>query len=388
MTDNIAVFTKHGDKYVLVHIKNRITENIYVYDSLTGPFTGSIINCRVDRNLEGIGGSFVQFDKNETGYINRILKCADIIPLQYQKEAYDDKKARFTDKLTIGGDYVVVTKNATHVKASSKIPADKRQEITESFRREASLNNAGIIVRTKAYTEEDGINNAFNELHEILSSFDRIYEKAEHVPQYTVLYTPLPLYIRDILYLTEKGITNIITDDMDVMEALGKEYADVSGPVNITDRVGPRFYEDKLVSLGALYSLNGRISECCSRKVYLKSGAYITFDETEAFTSVDVNTSKASSKKKGDDSHLTVNIEAAVEIARQLRLRNISGMIIIDFINMDTADSYDELETCIKNEISADRESTRFVDFTGLKLAEIVRKRTGRSLIESLRSNG
>ncbi len=159
----------------------------------------------------------------------------------------------------------------------------------------------------------------------------------------------------------------------------------MNGPVNITDRVGLRWYEDDLLPLCKLYSFNAKISEVLSKKVYLKSGAYITFDRTEALWAVDVNSSSNSYGRAKEDTFLRINIEAADEIARQLVLRNLSGVIVVDFINMKNKGDYDVLKEKLKERLSFDPKDTRFVDFTALGLCEITRKRSGRSLHEILK---
>ena len=178
----------------------------------------------------------------------------------------------------------------------------------------------------------------------------------------------------------------MVTDDPTIYESLHKEYSAVTGTVKLTDRVGIRFYEDKMLELSKLYSFSGRISECLKRKVYLKSGASITIDQTEALTAIDVNTASNAGKTLKNNTFLAVNIEAADEIARQLVLRNIGGMIIIDFINMDLESDYDELKNHLIKVLKSDREYCRFIDFTGLKLCELTRSRRGKSLYQSLRS--
>ncbi|MBR2529454.1 MAG: ribonuclease E/G, partial [Lachnospiraceae bacterium] len=191
----------------------------------------------------------------------------------------------------------------------------------------------------------------------------------------------------DIMYLQSLGLSVIVTDNEEIRSILNSKFDSLSGPVSVSDRVSLRFYEDKLVGLCNLYSFNAKISEALSKKVYLKSGAYITIEHTESLYAVDVNS--ASNDKKGDreETFLSVNKEAAVEIARQLILRNMSGMIIIDFINMSRDISYDELEKTIRDAISSDREMTRFIGFTALKLCELMRSRSGRSLYSALRGS-
>ncbi|MCR5673301.1 MAG: ribonuclease E/G [Lachnospiraceae bacterium] len=380
----IAVFTKYNDKYILMHIEGNRAEHIYAYKELDGGLAGAIINCRIERQAENIGSSFVTYAPKMTGFINKTLKCQKVIPLMYRNDAYNEKKARFTDKLTIDGKYTVAELNAGFVKCSSKIPSDIKDKLKKRFRPIADELGIGIIIRTKTYTES-AEDLAEKELYAMKDMFDDIMNCSQHSPQYTVLYRPLPECISDVLYLLDMGVTEIVTDDEDIMAMLSAEYMHVSGPVSVTDRVSLRFYEDKLLSLFNLYAMNAKLSEALERNVYLKSGARITIDNTEALTAIDVNSSENDKDGKKEETFISVNCEAAYEIARQIRLRNISGMIVIDFISMKSDIDYDKLAQTLKDAVKSDRSACRFVDFTGLKLAELVRTRRGLPLHSILR---
>lgn len=379
MTDSRAVFTKYEDRYVLMHVVGNTAENIYVYPNLEGGMIGNVYNCVAEKRMENFGKCFVRYDRKCSGFINKDIKSGTVLPLQYKKDGVDDKQPLFTDKIVLEGEYVVAMLGQAFVKTSRKasyndgiIPKD-----LIAFSKE---NNIGIILRTKACIMPESDSKIWQELNAIKSVFDDISKRSSHAPAYTLLYTPLPVFVKDMMYLIDRGIDEIVTDDDEIKEKLSFTYDGITGPVNVTDRVSLRLYEDKLLKLSKLYSFDAKITEALSRKVYLKSGAFITFDHTEALCAVDVNSASAKGITGSEESILAVNCEAAVEIARQLRLRNISGMIIIDFINMERRECYDKLEKTLKDSIAQDRISTSFVDFTGLKLAEITRKRTGNSL--------
>ncbi|MCR4989583.1 MAG: ribonuclease E/G [Lachnospiraceae bacterium] len=384
MTENRAVFTKYEDRYVLMHIVGNKAEHIYVYPDLEGGCIGNVYNCVAEKRMENFGKCFVRYDRKNSGFINKDLKSGTILPLQYKKDGIDGKQPLFTDKISIEGEYVVATSGHVFVKTSRKASYDNGR-IPESVIAFAKENNLGIILRTKACTETGCDKQVAEELEAIKGIFDDINSGASHSPAYTLLYSPLPEIIKDILYLIDQGVGEIVTDDEEIKETLSDEYPGITGPVNITDRVSLRFYDDKMLALSKLYSFEAKISEALSRKVYLKSGACITFDHTEALTAVDVNSASSKGADGSEESILSVNTEAAVEIARQLRLRNISGTIVIDFINMESDDSYKKLEEVIKDSIIKDRISTTLVDITKLKLAELTRKRTGNDLFTVLK---
>ena len=384
MSENRAVFTKYNDKYVLMHISGNKAEHIFVYDDLSCMPVGTVINCRIENRLDNIDASFVSYAPKMSGFINRTVKCETVIPLQYKKEPYNGKKAQFTDKITIEGNYTVVTEGCEFVKVSAKIDPGKKYQIIGRFEPLSKKYGFGIIIRTKTDTEDGGYDKAEEELINIRSLLDGIKDKSEHTKQHTILYSPLPGFIHDMIYLADQGVEETVTDDAGIYDALSAGYESVSGPVNVTDRVSLRFYDDKMLSLCNLYSFNAKISEALARKVYLKSGAYITIDPTEAFTAIDVNSAGSAGGHDKEETFLDVNIEAACEIARQIRMRNISGMIIIDFISMKDDEKYDVLIKHLNDELKKDPVNTRFIDLTGLKLAEVVRNRTGRTLRQLL----
>ncbi len=380
MSENRAVFTKFKNRYVIVHIVDSKAEHIYAYDSLNRLEIGTIINCRIDRQAGNIGSCFAAYTKNDLAFVQSDIKSGTVLPLMYKKEAYENKKSVFSKKLSISGKYVIVHKDESFIKASSKIDEETKKEYIASFEGIIQKAECGIILRTQVFNEENGLNRAAEEYRMIKKRLEEIRHDSMHLPQYSVLYRPAPAYVSDILWLIGLGITEIVTDDKEIEAALNAEHDSLSGPVTLSDRVSTRFYDDKLLPLCNLYSFNAKISEVLSRKVYLKSGAFITFDHTEALCAVDVNSSHNDRKGDRNDTFFSINCEASVEIARQLKLRNISGMIIIDFINMDDDKLYDRLAALLSKELKKDRIRCRLIDFTKLHLAEIIRDRKGRSL--------
>ncbi|MBR6094273.1 MAG: ribonuclease E/G [Lachnospiraceae bacterium] len=146
----------------------------------------------------------------------------------------------------------------------------------------------------------------------------------------------------------------------------------------------PKLYEDALVSLKVLYGLESKVREALGRKVWLSSGAYITIENTEAMTVIDVNSAKSSAKQSESDHYYTVNAEAADEIVRQIVLRNLSGIIVVDFINMKSKDLQNDIIDRIRNHPLNREESLHVYGFTKLGLLELTRRKTGHPLTEML----
>ena len=187
-----------------------------------------------------------------------------------------------------------------------------------------------------------------------------------------------------------------VTDSETVYRDLtGKEPPDLSG-LSYRDKLpeqfrpkeaeeAVRFYSDKTLPLTAVYALETAVSEATSRKVWLKSGGYLLIDRTEAMTVVDVNSGKFSRNLSPEESFRKVDLEAADELLRQLRLRNLSGIIIADFINLREKEHQQELLKRLREQAAADPMKTEIVDLTKLCLVEITRRKTGKSFAEQIR---
>ena len=148
------------------------------------------------------------------------------------------------------------------------------------------------------------------------------------------------------------------------------------------------FYEDKQLDLHKLYSIEIQMERALSKKIWLKSGANLLIEPTEAMTVIDVNSSKNVKKKLPAEQHLQVNLEAAAEIASQLRLRNISGIIIIDFIDMSSSEDKEQLLAAMRSFVKTDPVKTEVIDLTRLGLMELTRKKTRRPLSEQMNISG
>lgn len=246
------------------------------------------------------------------------------------------------------------------------------------------LQNDDVIVqikkepqKTKPYLvsgilelKEDMQSNRYNDLR---GQFEKIDSYGQNRTLYSVLYKPDVFYVEMIHGLSEHGNVEVVTDCVDVSEHL------------MSCGIPCRLYEDSRISLSKIYSFDTKIKELLSKKVYMKSGAYLVIEPTEALISIDVNSGKAQKNVDHETYSLLVNKEAAKEVAYQLMVRNLSGMILVDFINLNCKESKKELIATLSGEISKDKVTTRFVDMTRLGLAELTRKKTEKPLSYVLR---
>ena len=175
-------------------------------------------------------------------------------------------------------------------------------------------------------------------------------------------------------------LTSIITDDPQIYNSL-EHYLKENDLQNLSKL---HLYQDDLLPLYKLCRLEREIDLATSRQVWLKSGGYLVIDPTEALTVIDVNTGKYSGKKLRRETLKTINLEAAKEAARQIRLRNLSGIILIDFINMENKENQKELLAFLESRLFADPVKTRLIDMTKLELVEITRKKVYKTLKEQI----
>ena len=187
-----------------------------------------------------------------------------------------------------------------------------------------------------------------------------------------------PLRILQGAYI--RDLEEIVTDDREIYTQIcGEHTREKDGKVPV------RLYEDKLLPLSKLYRLEKSLEEALDRKVWLRSGGFLVIEQTEAFVSIDVNSGKFSDKKNTRETFRKINLEAAREIAFQLRLRNLSGIILIDFINMEDEEDKKELLRVLQGYLKKDPVKAAVVDMTPLNIVEVTRKKVEKSLEEEMK---
>ena len=191
-----------------------------------------------------------------------------------------------------------------------------------------------------------------------------------------------PAYLDLINGIPQEELDEVITDSENIYTIINNSNHELLRSKKL------RLYNDNMLALYKQYDISKEINNALSRKVWLKCGGYIIIEPTEAMTVIDVNSGKYVTRKKGtdasEDTYFTVNIQAAVEIARQLRIRNVSGIIMIDFINMNNQKHVEQLINILKAELKKDPVTASVIDITKLGLVEVTRKRTGFPLKDSI----
>lgn len=354
----------------------------------------NIYVARVSQVVKNIGAAFVEIakgqkcflplsDLREPVYVKRIsagqpLVQGDELLVQVVREAVKTKEPQVTTNLSLAGVYCVVTSADKRLGISGKIAAERKEEL-RSIAQTVYDERFGVIVRTNAAEATDEVLAA-----EIKALQDALYDMLSYAPGrslYSVLYEAPPEYIRLLQNQPLEELSEVVTDDAAIFAELDA-FAKQHPSMKLTDKL--HLYDDKLLDLHKLYSVQVQLERALQKKIWLKSGANLLIEPTEALTVIDVNSSKNVKRRLPEEQHLKINLEAAKEIAKQLRLRNISGIVIIDFIDMESEEAKAELLAAMKSYVKYDPVKTEVIDLTKLGLMELTRKKTRRPLWEQL----
>lgn len=382
------VFTEWNKKKLGILFEDGKAMEIRCYEA--DSILGNVYRARVSNLSPNINAAFVDIKKGESCYLSmddyhgEKLKVGDLVTVQVVRDKIKTKRYAVTTDISLQGDYAVTTLFAP-VGVSSKITDSARKKKLKTLMQNlliaeqdaqfylAEGNVAEIerikkltlggIIRTQAeHAEDAAITREIEGQARLLYS---IMKKSEYATQYTCLYHTEVEYIKDIRRLQALQDVEIVTDIPEVTEAIPKI---------------PLYTDEYTLTLR--YSLASLLEKTLSKRAYLKSGAYLVIEPTEAMTVIDVNSGKSIKGKNAEEQFLKINIEAAKEIARQLRLRNISGIVMIDFINMKEESHNHELMKNLAEYVRTDPVRTTVVDMTKLGLVELTRQKGKRALHE------
>lgn len=293
----------------------------------------------------------------------------DEVVVQVVKENIKTKPPKVSTNLTFSGTYLILTTENTSLGISRKLPEEERERLRELLGPYKN-DRFGLVVRTNAAKVEPS--EILKEYERLKQEYEQLIQNAVHRTCFSCLRKSPPEFLAILKNLNSSELEEIITDDPKLWEQIKAEGFQAT------------LYEDKLLSLSSLYSLEVRLQEALKERVWLKSGGYLVIQPTEALTVIDVNSGKSVAKKKVQEHYLNINLEAAEEIAHQLRLRNISGIIIVDFIDMKEQHAKEELMLQLKQFVKKDSVPVQVVDMTRLNLVELTRKKVRKSLIEQI----
>lgn len=376
--------------YVEQEGAQRLVGNIYngkVQNVLPG-MQAAFIDIGLERNAFLYAGDIVMPDDADEEIerekirsmrsIRDMLKPGQTIMVQVAKDPVGTKGARVTTHITLAGRSLVLMPTMDYVGVSRRI--DKEEERTRLRRilTDIKPDNMGVIVRTASAGKS---REAFVEdLESLKLLYEDIQKRARKQKVPSLLHAEQSLLFRTVRDLLMRDVDRVFVNDAGALERL-REIADVMAP-----KLKPRILLKQSEALFDRYDTEGKIDKALARKVWIKNGSYIIIDRTEALTCIDVNTGKFVGKDNLEKTITATNCEAAREIARQLRLRDIGGIIIIDFIDMERESNRSMVLNTLKTALKDDHTRSHVFGFTHLGLVEMTRKKTGRSLGDTLQT--
>ncbi len=368
------------EHYVTRSDKQSLIGNVYlgkVRNVLPG-MEAAFVDFGVGKNGVLYAGD-IQFDPEESGKrrprIEKALKLGDDILVQVVKDAMGHKGARLTNEISMAGRHLVLAPGADMKGISRRLPDDERERLRALMSKLRSP-ESGLIVRTAAAGASEADLEA--DIHRLETAWEAIQEKAKRVSAPAVLYEEPPLEIRVIRENVTRDFRRLLIDDKRTYDRV-LDYLDATDP-DLAAKV--KLYEDDL-PLFERFHVEDQLRKALDRKVWLPSGGHIVIESTEALKVIDVNTGRFVGHSNLEETVLQNNLEAAEEIARQLRLRDIGGIIVIDFIDMESEANRQAVLTRLREHLAKDRTRTQVFDVSHLGLVEMTRKNVSDGLLES-----
>jgi len=375
-------------------VENGVLQEVHIERARNRGLVGNIYKGKVTRVLPGMQAAFVEIGLDRTAFlhasdarpsgenagnaptaINELLHEGQEIAVQVLKDPIGTKGARLTMQMTFPARYLVHLPFGRHIGISQRIGDDTERERLRQAVRSVMENDesGGWILRTVAGTvTEEELKTDVRYLRKLWTAIE---ERAREAPAPGLLHEELPLAIRAMRDLVQDGIEKIRIDSRETFNR-ALEFARQFIP-EVAERI--EYYPGER-PIFDLYGVEDEIRKALESKVPLKSGGYLVIDQTEAMTTIDVNTGAYVGRRNLEETLYKTNLEATLTIARQLRLRNIGGMIIIDFIDMADADHRRQVLRALERALARDRARTYITEMSSLGLVEITRKRTRESL--------
>lgn len=389
MSQASLVVTNYKQGILSFIIENNRLQTVSFQNQHAAAKIGDIFVAKVQSVVQSIHAAFILYQSDQKGYLpldtkyipvllnreydGRIL-VGDEILVQMEKEAIRSKEPVFTMNLSISGKYCVLTNGNTQNGVSNKIARKYKEELMEAIPSDIPY---GVVVRTNAkqLLEEQKLSELTKECQQLSEQMQKLLQVGVHRTCFNKIYDAWDDFLIELrdeyIYQYDK----IITDDETLYHKL-KSFLELYIPEKLSQLT---LYTDSY-SLHKLYSIETKLQELLEERVWLKSGAYLVIEQTEAMYVIDVNSGKKVSKKNSEEYMLEINLEAAKEMMRQIALRNLSGIIIVDFINMVNKQYVEQLLQELRNLALKDKVKTTIVDITPLGLIEITRQKTKKSL--------
>ena len=370
---------KKFNKEIYFFENGELVERYLEHDKVT--IAGNIYIGKVQNVLKGLRSAFINIGESKNAFIhekdvlqninvedeekivpiNKVLRTGMPIMVEVKRDSTTYKGPRVSTKITLSSRFIVYMPNTNYITVSTKIEDEKEKERLEKIVAKYLPKNTGAIIRTVAKDATE---------KELKEDIDRVLARWEEIQKTTVEKYPMKVY--------EKGgiVGKTITDLADAkLDRIVCESEDLAEHVRaILDNINADIKIEVDENAKEKYDIDKEEEKIANRKIWLKSGGFITIDKTEALIAIDVNSGKYVGKDNLEDTINVVNQEAVVEIAKQLRLRDIGGIIIIDFIDMKEESSKQKIIEILAKEIKKDRSEVQIEEFNNLNLLEVTRK--------------
>ena len=386
MSDWVCIMGEKAPKQIIANLIDTEESRIAILDgrgrlcdffierSMDHQRTNEIYKAKVDNVLQGMHAAFLNLGDGKNGFLYLAdARGIDVKPgkdmlVQVVKNARKDKGARVSPRLSLAGRYLVLIPGGKETGVSKRIEDEAERERLRDILRECKPENCGVIIRTAAVNAEKGA--LLSDIRELTLLWEKIQADAAQNSAPCLLHREPGLLERVLRDELNDDICEIVVDteeDCENIKTCVKQFMP-GKEIDVT-------YYGGTAPVFDVYGIEKQLLEAQERKVWLSSGAYLVIDQTEALTVIDVNTGKFTGSKNLDDTVFKTNMEAASEIARQLRLRAIGGIVIIDFIDMATKEENDMLVAELNRQFKEDRCKVKIHGVTDLGLVEITRKR-------------
>ncbi len=385
-------------------VESGAVQELHVERTLERGLVGNVYLGKVARVLPGMQSAFIDIGLERAAFLHvadvwhrppdgeslSVARSTQVqVPIEKQvfegqaltvqviKDPIGSKGARLSTQISIAGRLLVFLPQDDHVGVSQKIPSGQRDELRSRLQALTQAQGGGFILRTNGEDATDA--ELSDDIAYLRKAWARIKDASLRLPPMSLLHQDLNLLQRVLRDLVSETTQTIRVDSREQFEALktfGREFMPAAAE-KLQHYKGERPIFD-------LYAIDEEIAKALGRRVELKSGGYLIIDQTEALTTVDVNTGGFVGARNFDDTIFKTNLEAAQAIARQLRLRNLGGIIIADFIDMVREDHRDAVLAEFRKQLQRDRVKTTAGGFSQLGLVEMTRKRTRESLAHML----
>ena len=378
LVENGKLIEKYEEKDGVKHLE----ENIYLgkVENILIGMQAAFVDIGTQKNTFIHIKDIIPKASNETGNKNEELSKYNIknyirtgmpILVQVKRDSTNKKGARVSTHISLPGRFVVLMPNQEFITISKKIEKEEERNRLLEIAKEILPKGYGLIIRTasksieKALIQND-IKKSIKVYEDILKKAKELSNKSDFKP--TLLYENDGIIGKTLIDIIDNDLTRIVTNNSKIKQYAEEFLKDTGFENKVKLEFKPN--EDIL----NIYNIDEQLEKANNRKIWLRCGGFITIDKTEALTAIDVNSGKYIGSKSLEQTVYTVNKEASIEIAKQLRLRDIGGIVIIDYIDMEKQETKQKILETLQEELKKDRSKTQIVGFTPLDLLELTRK--------------